>query len=72
MTCDFIGCCLTDVEHPIDDSQLFPSMLKEKTTYSLDEEYMPYDVESLFSNIPKGQTNLYIISFFYLIGIHST
>ena len=30
VTCDFIGRCLTDVEHPIDDLQLFPSMLKKK------------------------------------------
>ena len=51
---------------------IIPIYVEKKKTRSLDEEYMPYDVESLFSNIPKDQTILYIISFFYLTEIHST
>ena len=32
-------------EHKIDDTQLFPSMLKKQTPLSLEEEYVSYDVE---------------------------
>ena len=31
-------------------------MLKEQTPLSLDEEYVSYDVESLFTNIPVAET----------------
>ena len=31
-------------------------MLKEQTPLSLDEEYVSYDAESLFTNIPVAET----------------
>ena len=35
-------------------------MLKEETPLNLNEEYVSYDVESLFTNIPIDETILYI------------
>ena len=52
-------------EHKIDDTQSFPSMLKQQTPLSLDEEYESYDVESLFTNIPVDETISYIINEIY-------
>ena len=52
-------------EHKIDDTQSFPSMLKQQTPLSLDEEYESYDVESLFTNIPVDETISYIVNEIY-------
>ena len=40
-------------EFTIDDTQSFPSMLKQQTPFSLDEEYVWYNVESHLTNIPS-------------------
>ena len=52
-------------EYKICDTQSFPSMLKEQTSLSLDEQYVSYDVESLFTNIPVDETICYIINDIY-------
>ena len=52
-------------DYKIDDTQSFPSMLKQQTPLSLDEEYVSYDVESLFTNIPVDETISYIINEIY-------
>ena len=49
-------------EYKMGDTQSFPSMLKEQTTLSFDVEYVSYDVESLFTNIPADETTSYIIN----------
>ena len=46
------------------DTQSFPSMLKEQTPLTLDEEYVSYDIESLFTDIPADETVSYIIDKF--------
>ena len=40
----------------MNNTQTFPSMLKDQTPLSSNEEYVSYDVESLFTNIPVGET----------------
>ena len=52
-------------EYKIDDTQSFLSMLKQQTPHSLDEEYVSYDVESLFTNIPVDETLSHIIKEIY-------
>ena len=52
-------------EYKIDDTQSFPSVLKQQTPLSLDEEYVSYDVESLFTNILVDETISYIINEIY-------
>ena len=46
-------------------SQQFPSMLKEQPPLQEDEEYVSYDVESLFTNVPVKDTIDYIIDQVY-------
>ena len=52
-------------EYKIDDTQPFLSILKQQTPLSLAEEYVSYDVESLFTNIPADETLSYIIKEIY-------
>ena len=52
-------------EYKIDNTQSFPSMLKQQTPLSLDEECVSYDVESLFTNVPVDETISYIINEIY-------
>ena len=52
-------------EYKINDTESFPSMLKEQTPLNPNEEYVSYDVESLFSTIPVDETNNYIIDEIY-------
>ena len=49
-------------EYNIGDTQSFPSMLKQQTPLSLDEEYVSYDVDSLFRNLPLDETMSYMIN----------
>ena len=49
----------------MNDTQSFPSILKQQTPRSLDEEYVSYDVESLFTNIPVEETISYFINEIY-------
>ena len=52
-------------EYKIDDTQSLPSMLKQQTPLSLDEEYVSYDGESLLTNIPVDETISYIVNEIY-------
>ena len=40
-------------------------MLKQQTPLSLDEEYVSYDVDSLFTNLPLDETMSYMINEIY-------
>ena len=53
-------------EYKINDTQSFPSMLKDQEPLNPNEEYVSYDVESLFTNIPVDETINYIINQIYL------
>ena len=57
---------LTD-ENPyiIRNTQDFPDMIKQQPTLEPDEEYVSYDVESLFTNIPVHETIEYILKEIY-------
>ena len=48
-------------EYKISDTQTFASMIKNQTPLSPDEEYVSYDVVSLFTKIPVEETIEYII-----------
>ena len=52
-------------EYKIDDTQSFPSMLKQQTPLSLDEEFVLHDIESLLTKILVDQTISYIINEIY-------
>ena len=43
---------LCENECKVNDFQTFASMIKNQTPLSSDEEYVSYDVDSLFTNIP--------------------
>ena len=49
-------------EYKINDTQSSPSMLKDETPLNPNQEYVSYDVESLFTNIPVDETINYIIN----------
>ena len=53
-------------EYSINDTQKFPSMLSSTPPLQDDEENISYDVESLFTNIPKQETINYIIEQIYV------
>ena len=44
----------------------FSPILKDKTTSQTNEEYVSYDVESLFTNIPLTETIYYILAEFMI------
>ena len=52
-------------EYKINDTKSFPSMLKDQEPLNPNEEYVSYDVESLFTNIPVDETINYIINEIY-------
>ena len=52
-------------EYKINDTQSFPSMLKDQEPLNPNEEYVSYDVESLFTYIPVDETFNYIINEIY-------
>ena len=52
-------------KYKIANTQSFPSTLREQTHLSLDEEYISYYVESLFTNIPVDETISNIINEIY-------
>ena len=43
---------LCENEYKINDTQTFASMIKNQTPLSSDEEYVSYDVDFLFTNVP--------------------
>lgn len=56
---------VSDNPYIINNTQQFPSMLKEQPPLQEDEEYVSYDVESLFTNVPVKDTIDYIIDQVY-------
>ena len=52
-------------EYKINDIRSFPFMLKDQTPLNPNEEYVLYDVESLFTNIPVDETINYSINEIY-------
>ena len=52
-------------ECKINDTQSFPSILKDQEPLNPNEEYVSYDVESLFTNIPIDETINCIINEIY-------
>ena len=49
-------------EYKINDMQFFPFMLKDQTPLNPNEEYLLYDVESLFTNVSVDETSNYTIN----------
>ena len=47
---------LCENEYKISDTQRLASMIKNQTPLSSDEEYVSYDMDSLFTNIPVEET----------------
>ena len=45
----------------ITNTQNFPSLIQNQPPLSADEEYVSYDVESLFTNVPVNETITYIL-----------
>ena len=50
----------------IKDTQQFADMIKQSPSLSQDEEYVSYDIESLFTNVPLHETINYIIEEIYI------
>ena len=53
-------------EYNIKDTLQFPQLLKDLPPLKDDEEYVSYDVESLFTNIPLKETIDYILEQIYV------
>ena len=51
--------------YKISDTQEFSSLIKDQPLLSDDKEYVSYDVDSLFTNIPVAETIEYIIHQIY-------
>ena len=49
-------------EYKINNTQSFPSMLKDQTPFNSNEQYVWHDIESLFTCIPMNETISYIIN----------
>ena len=49
----------------ITNTQHFPDMIKQQPPLKGNEEYVSYDVESLFTNVPVRETIEYIIDQIY-------
>ena len=52
-------------QYKISDTQEFASLIKDQPPLNDDEEYVSYDVDSLFTNIPVAETIEYIIHQIY-------
>ena len=59
---------ISDNPYIITNTQHFPDMLKKLPPLRDDEEYVSYDVESLFTNVPVRETIDYIIDQIYNKG----
>ncbi|XP_066934351.1 uncharacterized protein [Clytia hemisphaerica] len=59
---------LSENEYMINNTQKFPTMLKNQPPLQHDEEYVSYDVESLFTNVPVRETIDYILDEIYVHG----
>ena len=57
---------LSQNEYSIKDTQCFSEMLRDLPPLNIDEEYVSYDVDSLFTNIPLKETTDYILEEIYV------
>ena len=55
----------TNNDFIITNTQNFPSLIQNQPPLSVDEEYVSYDVESLFTNVPVNETITYILDEIY-------
>ena len=53
-------------QYKISNTQEFASVIKDQSPLNDDEEYVSYDVDSLFTNIPVAETIEYIIHQIYI------
>ena len=53
-------------QYKIPDTQEFASLVKDQSSLHDDEEYVSYDIDSLFTNIPVAETIEYIIHQIYI------
>ncbi|XP_066925101.1 uncharacterized protein [Clytia hemisphaerica] len=53
-------------DYIINNTQDFPEMIRNQSPITLDEEYVSYDVESLFTNVPINDTVDYILDQIYV------
>ena len=63
---DYLKPLISDNDYIIKNTQDFPKMLKVQPSLAEDEEYVSYDVASLFTNIPIHDTIDYIIKKIYV------
>ena len=59
---------LCQKEYSIKDTQSFPEMLQDLPPINNDEEYVSYDVDSLFTNILLKEGTDYILEEIYVNG----
>ena len=52
-------------EYIIWDTQEFEKIIREQDPLKYNEQYVSYDVESLFTNVPVQETTEYIINEIY-------
>ena len=62
---DYLKPLCSSNPHIIRNTQDFPTLLKEQPMLANNEEYVSYDVESLFTNIPIKETINYILHEIY-------
>ena len=59
-------------QYKISDKQEFASLIKDQPPLNVDEQYVSYDVDSLFTNISVAEATEYIIHQIYIEKKHST
>ena len=57
---------LCSLQNKISDTHEFASLIKNQPPLNDDDEYVSYDVDSLFTNIPVTETIEYIIHQIYV------
>lgn len=62
---EYLAPLCTENEYIIKNTQMFSDMIKSQRPLSEKEEFVSYDVESLFSNIPVAETIYYILKQIY-------
>ena len=55
-------------EYIIGNTQDFSKLIQEQSPLQLDQEYVSFDIESLFTNAPISDTNEYIVKFMLRIN----
>ena len=63
---DYLEPLCSDNDYIISNTQEFPKLLQQQDLLSPNEEYLWYDVESLFTNVPIQETIDYILDEIYV------